>query len=128
MPYPKDDSAFWRLVKLAERIMALHRLSGITKDMFITSFPVTGDNLVNDPGFVSGRVYINQVQYFDNVPETTWNFISGNIQPAQKWLLLRKGNSLTAVDIEHYQKMIVAITETVRLISKIHEGEFKTSF
>ena len=40
-----------------------------------------------------GRVYINDTQYFDNVPKTVWNFYIGGYQPAQKWLKDRKEDS-----------------------------------
>jgi hypothetical protein len=29
----------------------------------------------------SGKVFINSTQYFDNVPETAWNFYIGGYQP-----------------------------------------------
>jgi len=44
-------------------------------------------------------------------------------QPAQKWLKDRKGRTLSFEDILHYQKIIVALSETERVmgeIDKIH--------
>ena len=41
-----------------------------------------------------GRVYINNTQYFDNVPIVSWNFYIGGYQPAKKWLKDRKGRTL----------------------------------
>ena len=46
------------------------------------------------------------------------NSISG-YQPAQKWLKDRKGRELTNEDIEHYQKMIVALAETDEIQKEI---------
>ena len=66
-----------------------------------------------------GRVYINETQYFDNVPEIAWNFYIGGYQPAQKWLKDRKEKTLNFDDIFHYQKIIVALTETDRLMKEI---------
>jgi len=66
-----------------------------------------------------GKVYINDTQYFDNVPETAWNFYIGGYQPAQKWLKDRKDRKLEFEDILHYQKIIVALTETDRLMKEI---------
>ncbi|MBN8571791.1 MAG: hypothetical protein J0M18_19380, partial [Ignavibacteria bacterium] len=48
-----------------------------------------------------------------------WNFYIGGYQPAQKWLKDRKGRKLEFDDILHYQKIIVALTETGRLMSEI---------
>jgi hypothetical protein len=67
----------------------------------------------------AGKVYINKEQYFGNVPEIAWNFFIGGYQPAQKWLKDRKGRTLTNTDIEHYQKIIVALVETDRIMKEI---------
>ena len=66
-----------------------------------------------------GNVFINETQYFKNVPEVAWNFYIGGYQPAQKWLKDRKGRELSYEDILHYQKIIVALTETDRLMKEI---------
>lgn len=66
-----------------------------------------------------GRVYINESQYFDNVPQAAWEFYIGGYQPAQKWLKDRKDRTLEFDDILHYQKIIVALTETDRLMKAI---------
>ena len=55
--------------------------------------------------------------------ESAWNFYIGGYQPAQKWLKDRKGRTLANADIEHYQKIIVALTETGRIIGEIGEKE-----
>lgn len=66
-----------------------------------------------------GRVYINETQYFANVPEVAWNFYIGGYQPAQKWLKDRKERELGFEDILHYQKIIVALTETDRIMKEM---------
>lgn len=53
--------------------------------------------------------------------ETAWNFYIGGYQPAQKWLKDRKGRELSYDDIEHYQKIIIALLETDKLMKKIDE-------
>ena len=65
------------------------------------------------------KVYINETQYFDNVPEIAWNFYIGGYQPAQKWLKDRKERKLEFDKILHYQKIIVALSETDRLMKEI---------
>jgi len=67
----------------------------------------------------SGRVWINDEQYFDNIPVTAWEFYIGGYQPAQKWLKDRKGRELSFEDIIHYQKIIVALSETDRLMKEV---------
>jgi hypothetical protein len=55
------------------------------------------------------------------VPLVAWEFYIGGYQPAQKWLKDRKGRELKFEDILHYQKIIVALTETKRLMKEIDE-------
>lgn len=67
----------------------------------------------------TGRVWINDDQYFDQVPLIAWEFYIGGYQPAQKWLKDRTGRKLSFDDILHYQKIIVALTETHRIMQEI---------
>jgi hypothetical protein len=48
----------------------------------------------NDTTEPMGRVYINDTQYFDNVPEVAWNFYIGGYQPAQKMAQRPQGREL----------------------------------
>jgi len=100
-------------------------------EQYITQYPMDGDNLVVKPRFDSaqrddkkGKVYINDTQYFDNVPKVAWEFYIGGYQPAQKWLKDRKGRKLEFDDILHYQKIIVALSETDRLMKEIDKIAF----
>ena len=43
----------------------------------------------------------------------------GGYQPAQKWLKDRKDRQLEFDDILHYQKIIVALAETDRLMGEV---------
>jgi len=68
---------------------------------------------------VVGNVFINDTQYFANVPLTVWEFYIGGYQPAQKWLKDRKGRELNFEDILHYQKIIVALNKTSELMVEV---------
>ena len=74
-----------------------------------------------------GNVFINETQNFENVPEVAWNFYIGGYQPAQKWLKDRKGRKLEFDDIAHYQKIIVALSETNRLMKEIDKIEIENN-
>jgi very-short-patch-repair endonuclease len=119
VPYPKDADTFWKLVKLGGEIRQIHLLESPTVEKYITKYPIDGDNKVVKPKYENNRVYINETQYFDQVPEVAWNFYIGGYQPAQKWLKDRKDRTLEFDDILHYQKIIVALTETDRLMKEV---------
>jgi hypothetical protein len=51
-----------------------------------------------------------------------WNFRIGSYQVCEKWLKDRKGRVLSTEDIRHYQRIVVALSETIRLMDKIDEA------
>jgi predicted helicase len=119
VPYPKDKDTFWKLVKLGGEIRQIHLLESPKVEQYITQYPIDGDNEVGKTKYQDGKVFINDTQYFDNVPQVAWEFYIGGYQPAQKWLKDRKGRKLEFDDILHYQKIIVALSETDRLMKAI---------
>ena len=139
VPYPKNTETFWKLVKLGGELRQIHLLESPKIEQPITTYPEAGTNEVEKPQFkisppgqegcpqdgVVGQVYINSTQYFANVPQSAWEFYIGGYQPAQKWLKDRKGRTLTFEDIMHYQQIIVALTETGRLMKEIDNLELE---
>lgn len=119
VPYPKDAKTFLELGKLGAELRKLHLLESPKVEQYITQYPIDGDNIVEKPIYKHGNVYINDTQYFANVPEVAWTFYIGGYQPAQKWLKDRKDRALDFEDILHYQKIIVALTETNRIMQEI---------
>ena len=128
------QAKFWQLVALGGQLRQLHLLESETVENYITQYPEDGDNIVGKLFYektsaTAGKVYINfdktppsgagGLQYFDNVPEVAWNFYIGGYQPAQKWLKDRKERELSFEDILHYQKIIVALSETDRIMKEI---------
>jgi len=65
---------------------------------------------------IDTRLQINKIQYFGGVPEAVWEFHIGGYQVCEKWLKDRK---LSCDDIQHYQKIVVALSETIRLMAEI---------
>jgi len=119
VPYPKDKKQFKSLVNLGAELRHLHLLESPKVSKFITTYPVSGSDDVTNLSYKDGKVFINKNQYFGKVPEIAWNFYIGGYQPAQKWPKDRKNRNLTNEDIEHYQKIIVALVETERIMKEI---------
>nr|MBP6430975.1 hypothetical protein [Ferruginibacter sp.] len=144
IPYPKTYKVFKDLIGLGSQLRQIHLLESPIVEQYITQYPLDGNNVVTkikisenytrtengiteliDPAYRFGRVYINDTQYFEGVPLEAWEFYIGGYQPAQKWLKDRKGRALDFDDILHYQKIIVALTETSRLIQQIDKIEIE---
>ncbi len=125
VPYPNDQDTFWQLVNLGGELRHIHLLESPKVEKYITQYPIAGDNVVGKLKYENGKVFINETQYFDNVPQVAWEFYIGGYQPAQKWLKDRKDRTLGFEDILHYQKIIVALTETDRLMKEIDKIEIE---
>ncbi len=122
IPYPTKKSSFEDMARLGKQLRELHLFVSPTLNNLITTFPKSGHNRVDIvPKFVNGSVYINSEQYFGGVPENAWEFYIGGYQPAQKWLKDRRGRVLTDEEIDHYQKMIVSISSTIKLMDEINK-------
>ena len=124
VPFTSDVKLFWKLVTLGKDIRLLHLMESPKLEKLITRYPVDGSNVVEKiefEGKEEGKVKINEAQHFDGVPRSAWEFFIGGYQPAQKWLKDRKGRTLTVDDIMHYQRMIVALTETDGFMKEIDE-------
>jgi predicted helicase len=120
VPYPTNEKTFWQLVALGAELRQIHLLESPIVEKYITQYPIEGDNVVTKPIYKNGKVFINATQYFNNVPELAWTFYIGGYQPAQKWLKDRKERTLEYDDISHFQKIIVALTETEKIMTKIN--------
>ncbi len=124
IPYPKDAKTFWQLVRFGGELRQIHLLESTIIEKRTTAYPQSGENIVEKISFENSKVWINQEQYFDKVPQTAWEFYIGGYQPAQKWLKDRKGRKLNFDDIVHYQKIIAALSETDRIMKKIDNIDF----
>lgn len=115
VPYPKNVGVFFKLVNYGEQLRKIHLFESDIINKYITKYPVIGNNIIDKLEYLENKIYINDNQYFDNIPQNIWEFYIGGYQPAQKWLKDRRNCELNFEDISHYQKIIVAISETIRL-------------
>lgn len=119
VPYPEDKDKFWKLVELGTKLRELHVMISPEVNNIITTYPEAGTDMVDKVVFKDQKVYINNIQYFGNVPEIAWNFYIGGYQPAQKYLKDRKGQKLNNDEIEHYQRIIKVLSETHAIMAQI---------
>ncbi|MHC1740320.1 MAG: type ISP restriction/modification enzyme [Anaerolineaceae bacterium] len=121
LPLTSNKAMFARLVALGKELVELHLLKSAALENFITSYPVRGENRVEKVAYTNGSVYINPQQYFGGVPAEVWNFKIGGYQVCDKWLKDRKGRTLSADEISHYQRVVVALKETIRLMAEVDQ-------
>jgi predicted helicase len=121
LPLTSDKVLFRSLVAKGAILVALHLMESLLLNNFITNYPVKGEHLVEKISYdeKTQRVSINKTQYFEGVPPEVWDFHVGGYQVCEKWLKDRKGRKLTIDEIDHYQKIVVALKETIRLMQEI---------
>ena len=130
IPYPESADYFLYMARLGGQIRRLHQLIGITDQNFTTTYSISrpkDNNLCTlrrfeETGDGLGRIWINEQQYFDHVPMQAWQMVVAGYQPLDRWLKDRKDKKLTSDEINHYQKMIVALqhqAQIMELIDKI---------
>jgi predicted helicase len=130
VPLTRDVKLFRALAAFGAELVGLHLLQAPALEKFITRFPVAGSNQVEKIVYAeewrdasgkthTGCVFINKTQFFESVAPEIWNFHIGGYQVLDKWLKDRKGRALAYDDITHYQKIVVALHETRRVMNAI---------
>ena len=123
LPLTSDVALFAALVKLGAELVSLHLMKSSKLADYMTTYDIEGDNELarGYPKYVEkgGKVYINKKQYVGDVPQDIWDFHIGGYQVLHKWLKDRRGRVLSNDDLEHYQQIVVALSETIRIMSAI---------
>jgi predicted helicase len=104
-------------------LVALHLLESPRPEKPITTYTGPAAPDVEKVSYANGTGWLDRKQTygFAGVPGAVWNFHIGGYQVCQKWLKDRKGRTLSKDDIAHYQKIVVAVSETIRLMKEIDE-------
>jgi len=127
IPWPKGRGIFREVAKAGGELVKLHLMEHeiLEEEGRWPSFPLAGSGEVEKgyPKYVAHaektdkeRVYINNEQYFEGVRPEIWEFHIGGYHVCEKWLKDRRGRKLDYDDINHYQKVVVALAETIKLM------------
>jgi len=60
IPYPENKETFWHLVKLGGELRTIHLLDTPIVEKYITSYPISGSNIVEKPEYKDEKVFINK--------------------------------------------------------------------
>lgn len=133
LPLPKRAELLLDLADLGGRLVRLHLLESSNVRGPTTTYVGPKNPKVGRVGWSDETVWLNAAATkkgqpatpgtigFRGVPEAVWNFHIGGYQVCEKWLKDRRGRTLSDGDIAHYQKTVVAIDETIRLMREIDE-------
>lgn len=118
---PSNSRLFHALTQLGQQLVDLHLMAVSHSTTVSVSWAGSNRATVEGVWHRDKAVWIDRAHTigFRGVPEAVWNFHIGGYQVCEKWLKDRKGRTLSKDDIEHYQKIIVAISETIRIMGEI---------
>jgi predicted helicase len=123
LPLTSNQKLFHELAIKGEELVNLHLMKSDKLNTLITTYQTIGNNQVTEVTYNSElqRVYINKQSYFTDIPPHIWEFKIGGYQVLDKWLKDRKNanRKLSVEEINHYQKIVIALTDTLRLMQEI---------
>jgi hypothetical protein len=102
-------------------LLAFHLFESPTLDHSILEYVGGRAPEIEKVSWSKNTVWLDKAQAvgFKGVREEVWNFHIGGYQVCEKWLKDRKGRPLSDEDIAHYHKIVVALSETIRLMAEI---------
>ena len=123
IPYPKDTTTFDKLVMAGRKLRELHLMKDSGKWNARRRFPCMGEgsDTLEYRRWENGKIYFNDTQYFDNVPQDVWEFYIGGYQVADKWLKDRINTDISYNEIVHYQNILYSIEGTIQLMKEIDD-------
>ncbi|MBW1660047.1 MAG: hypothetical protein JRJ48_06085 [Deltaproteobacteria bacterium] len=132
LPFPASTELFRVLATLGMELISLHLLESSQLDTPTTQVMGSGSLCVQNVAYSNETAWLDKAQTkgFQGISPAVWAFHIGGYQVCEKWLKDRQakggknprpGRILTNADIAHYQKIIVAIKETIRIMTEIDE-------
>ena len=121
IPKCPNSTVFRKVSGLGRQVIELHTMKESRKPKIVVECLGKFNCIVSRAEWSNGCVFINDNldTGFKNISRDAWQFHIGGHQVCEKWIKDRKGRKLTKDDIEHYQKIVVAISETIRLMAEI---------
>ena len=136
VPLPGSVDLLRKLAEAGHDLLALHLLESPKLGKPITSYAGPRNPEVGRVGWLDGTVWLDAgktnaresyratmlgTMGFQGVPVAVWDFHIGGYQVCHKWLKDRKGRTLSDEDVAHYQKIVVALNETIRIMAEVDE-------
>lgn len=128
--FPRQGALLSEVVRCGRELAAFHLMEAEQLENTVTTYTGPKSPVVSRVSWSDGTVWLDGGSGrkdqpgtigFHGVPEAVWNFHIGGYQVCEKWLKDRRGRTLTEDDIAHYQKIVVALSETIRLMKEIDE-------
>ena len=125
------------MTRLGNELIDLHLMESQKLDDIVDTYFGSRNPKVGTVGWSNGTVWLDAGKTktrqgyratvpgtfgFECVPEKVWDFHIGGYQVGPKWLNGRKGRVLSNYEIIHFQKILVILAETIRIMDEIDEA------
>jgi predicted helicase len=128
IPITSNTDLFRILSNYGKKLANLHLLNFPIHENKI-SYPIQGTDMVKNryPKYIPindriGKIYINDVQYYDSVPFEVWAFRVGGYQVCYNWLKARRNLKLTIDDLRRFEQILIAVDKTLEIMEKIDDA------
>lgn len=133
IPIPNNLSFLLEIASFGKDLSKEHLMESSSLIHSITRVIGATGSQVESVSYSQDTVWINKArtQGFEGVKKDVWNFQIGGYQVCKKWLKDRQakggknphsGRVLTENDIEHFQKIVTTISETIRIMTEIDKA------
>ena len=127
IPITNNINLFEQLSLIGKRLVSLNIFEYLPiRNNSVANFPVDGANIIDTIKFIKTddssnilKIYINNFQYFDGIPDKICDIHVGGYRVCYKWLNDRLGTELTKEDIFSYQNLIRCLYHTNEYSDKI---------
>ena len=129
IPFVKNKNTFLKFAKLGEELYNLH-LGDLS---FVKISDNIGEALFNDIKNKNKKItkinynentedlFINESLYFSKVSKEVWEYKIGGYKVLDKYLKSHKNEE---IDINHFEKVIKILTDSIRIEAEISKLEF----
>jgi len=117
IPFTENLSDFKKLLDLGCELIENHLLKRSYPKNEMPIFAVEGNNEIKQIYYneEQERLYINKNQYFENFPQSVWDYEIGGYQVFDKYLKARKDLPLSYNEINHLKKVAASIFKTIEI-------------
>jgi len=121
IPLSANSDLFLNLVRLGRELVDLHTMESSRLGENLVKFVGRENPVVQSVSFDDGTVWINKDKScgFRGVDQMVWDHQIGAYFICQKWLKDRVERVLVKEDVEHYRRVIAALSATSQFVSEI---------
>jgi predicted helicase len=117
IPFTKNFKVFEKMSNLGKELVSLH--TNKIKLTPKTKFNISGSNKVERIKFEDGKIFINDLQFFEVISEDIWNFSIGSYSVLKKWLEGKENKILENKDIEQFLQLPEILQKTISCMDEI---------